>query len=266
MPIFGCCLFLGCYLLVTVLPLFPAEFYYGLIATLIVGGFFAVVFQSKVVPNTYRSNTYINKNGYVMLRREDELEHRFVARQTLGRNLERNEIVHHINGVKIDNRVNNLCVMDAERHEHFHAWLKWKKGKSRFYPPFDVQRRALVEEYNGILLGDVPPSEPPPPPDPEPAAHRQYSEDSRKSEADLQRRLFNELREVRKKLAEENRLPPYMIFYNDTLIEMCEILPESEAMMLQVRGVGPHKYQRYGEPFLAAIKKFVREHSKPRVS
>ncbi|MDZ4661055.1 MAG: HRDC domain-containing protein [Pseudomonadota bacterium] len=47
-----------------------------------------------------------------------------------------------------------------------------------------------------------------------------------------------ELKNVRKRLAKENRVPPYLIFHDTTLIEMAGIMPTTEALMLQVRGVG----------------------------
>ena len=61
--------------------------------------------------------------------------YRETAMKVLGRNLERNEIVHHINGNREDNGVENLCVMDGVKHEMFHTWLRWKKEKSGYYPP-----------------------------------------------------------------------------------------------------------------------------------
>ena len=102
-----------------------------------------------------RSATYINSNGYVVLKEFNELEHRHIAKQLLGRNLHRNEIVHHINGKRTDNRVNNLCLMDGEKHEHFHAWLSWKKEKSGRYPSINDQKRVLEQEYGGMLLEKI---------------------------------------------------------------------------------------------------------------
>ena len=93
----------------------------------------------------------INKNGYYVLA-NGELEHRHLAIQLLNRPLEKDEVVHHINGRKRDNRISNLCVMNDEEHEVFHAWLLWKKQKSGNYPSLSVQRERLERRHGGILL------------------------------------------------------------------------------------------------------------------
>src|ERR1039457_1543372 len=80
---------------------------------LVVGAFFKPWF---------RPDKYVNSRGYVVLSEENELEHRHIAKQKLGRDLKENEIVHHINGNKTDNQIRNLCLMDREKHEHFHSW------------------------------------------------------------------------------------------------------------------------------------------------
>ena len=97
---------------------------------------------------------YINSSGYVVLTKSNELEHRFVAKQILGRNLMPNEVVHHLNGRRADNQISNLCLIDRENHELFHTWLRRKKEKNGHYPSFSDQNRILVAEYGGTLLKD----------------------------------------------------------------------------------------------------------------
>ena len=98
-----------------------------------------------------RPDKWLNDNGHFVLK-NGEFEHHYLASQMLNRPLERNEVVHHINGRRADNRISNLCVMDWEEHEIFHAWPSWKKKKSGRYPSKEMQRRRLEERHGGIIL------------------------------------------------------------------------------------------------------------------
>ncbi len=100
---------------------------------------------------------YINKKGYAVLTAFDELEHRHIAKHILGRRLRGDEVVHHINGCRDENQLGNLCVMNREKHEHFHSWLRWKKEKAGKYPPIREQKKILVQEYGGTLLENYKP-------------------------------------------------------------------------------------------------------------
>jgi hypothetical protein len=96
----------------------------------------------------------LNEQGYKILP-DGQLEHRYLAEQKLGRQLDSTEIVHHINGDKRDNRTENLCVMNVQKHEHFHAWIRWTKEKKKQYPSPKIQRETLRQDYGGILLSEV---------------------------------------------------------------------------------------------------------------
>ena len=71
------------------------------------------------------------------------------------------------------------------------------------------------------------------------------------SEDDL--RLFETLREIRKQLASENGVPPYVIFGDAALVEMSRERPASDDEFLEINGVGQVKLERHGTTFLEAI-------------
>jgi ATP-dependent DNA helicase RecQ len=66
-------------------------------------------------------------------------------------------------------------------------------------------------------------------------------------------RLFETLREIRKHLAEESKVPPYVIFGDASLVEMCRDRPATNEEFLEITGVGQVKLERHGETFLEAI-------------
>ena len=68
--------------------------------------------------------------------------------------------------------------------------------------------------------------------------------------------LFFALRDLRRELAEEQSLPAYMIFHDRTLVEMAKLRPIDLDAFAQINGVGESKLQRYGELFLAEIKRY----------
>ncbi|OIJ15760.1 ATP-dependent DNA helicase RecQ [Anaerobacillus arseniciselenatis] len=80
-----------------------------------------------------------------------------------------------------------------------------------------------------------------------------------KKEEPIHSELFEELRLLRKQLADNENLPPYIIFSDATLKEMCKYYPKTKANMLQIKGVGEMKFDKYGEEFLKAIVSFTEE-------
>lgn len=65
--------------------------------------------------------------------------------------------------------------------------------------------------------------------------------------------LFDRLRALRLTIAREESLPPYIIFSDKTLIDMCVKMPKDKAEMLNVSGVGAMKFEKYGQRFLDEI-------------
>jgi ATP-dependent DNA helicase RecQ len=66
--------------------------------------------------------------------------------------------------------------------------------------------------------------------------------------------LFEHLRALRKRLADENGLPPYVVFHDVTLREMAARRPLTLSQFAELPGVGRAKLQRYGEQFIAAMR------------
>ena len=67
--------------------------------------------------------------------------------------------------------------------------------------------------------------------------------------------LWEALRECRKKLADENNVPPFVIFHDATLSEMMERRPENRQQLLNISGVGETKLEKYADAFLEVISK-----------
>ena len=71
-------------------------------------------------------------------------------------------------------------------------------------------------------------------------------------------KLFDKLKELRLEIARAEKIPPYIVFNDKTLIDMCAKMPTTKSDMLNVSGVGENKYGKYGERFIAVIKEYVK--------
>ncbi|MEZ5558408.1 MAG: DNA helicase RecQ [Pseudomonadales bacterium] len=72
--------------------------------------------------------------------------------------------------------------------------------------------------------------------------------------ADVEPALWQALREQRRLLAEAQGVPPYVIFHDRTLREMCAQLPTDRAAFAALPGVGERKLEQYGPAFLQVIR------------
>src|SRR5699024_11099439 len=73
-------------------------------------------------------------------------------------------------------------------------------------------------------------------------------------EADYDEKLFEQLRQLRKELADRDKVPPYVVFSDATLKDFCRFLPTEEEEMLKIKGVGVKKLASYGQAFLEIIR------------
>lgn len=71
--------------------------------------------------------------------------------------------------------------------------------------------------------------------------------------------LFQRLQKLRKRLADEQSVPPYVVFQNASLREMAEQQPLSNTQFAEIMGVGSRKLEQYGDVFLAEIRAFRQE-------
>lgn len=78
------------------------------------------------------------------------------------------------------------------------------------------------------------------------------------SSADFDESLFEELRELRKSLANKEKVPPFIIFSDRTLHDMCRRFPESKTELQRIDGVSKNKLRKFGEDFIAVISRYVK--------
>jgi ATP-dependent DNA helicase RecQ len=71
--------------------------------------------------------------------------------------------------------------------------------------------------------------------------------------------LFELLKALRKKVAKEKNLPPYVIFQDPSMEEMATTYPTSREELAQINGVGMGKVAKFGKPFIDLIAKYVEE-------
>jgi ATP-dependent DNA helicase RecQ len=85
---------------------------------------------------------------------------------------------------------------------------------------------------------------------------------------DYDRTLFEQLRVLRKTMADREGVPPYVIFHDTSLKEMSTQYPQSVSELLMISGMGERKLRRYGDAFLHEIVNYCKLHNiepKPRI-
>ncbi len=86
---------------------------------------------------------------------------------------------------------------------------------------------------------------------------------SKNSELVFNQELFNELRSLRKKLADERGVPPYIIFGDKSLQEMATVFPQTRQAFAEISGVGAQKLEAFAEIFLNIIREYAETYERP---
>lgn len=73
--------------------------------------------------------------------------------------------------------------------------------------------------------------------------------------------LFEQLRQLRALFAKNEKVPPYVVFSDATLVEMATYLPQADWEMRKISGIGDLKFDKYGADFLNEIRNYCRKHN-----
>ncbi len=80
------------------------------------------------------------------------------------------------------------------------------------------------------------------------------NQQSKSYQGNYDKKLFAKLRKLRKSIADEENIPPFVVFNDATLIEMAEDCPVTSGELLLVNGVGERKLERFGDAFMSLIR------------
>lgn len=162
-------------------------------------------------------------------------EHVLVMEAFLGRQLPERAVIHHINRVKADNRIENLLLM---RNQSDHAYL---------HTLISIRRTDLVEameEWSLAYMEDLRHG----------ASDNDLELDCQSSaESDSPKDLFCLLRQMRSALSKKLNVPPYIIARDSTLWQVSRELPTNERELLEIKGMGPKKVRAFGKDFVSIV-------------
>jgi ATP-dependent DNA helicase RecQ len=96
---------------------------------------------------------------------------------------------------------------------------------------------------------------------PKPKSIAKLSQPSDAVETEYDRDLFEQLRRLRKELADEQGIPPFVVFGDLALRQMALYLPQSEENFSKISGVGQEKLKRYGKIFTEVIRTYAQENN-----
>ncbi|MGE5701998.1 MAG: DNA helicase RecQ [Clostridia bacterium] len=84
----------------------------------------------------------------------------------------------------------------------------------------------------------------------------------RPAKLEVEDELFEQLRDLRKRISQREGVPPYVIFHDSTLKELCSLRPTDKRAMLTIKGVGESKFEKYGQEFLDCLTAYLEDRPK----
>jgi hypothetical protein len=115
--------------------------------------------QSRLENNPkWKGGRFQDIYGYIQVRlyRQTIPEHRLIMERHLGRKLTSKEDIHHINGIKNDNRLENLQLLSEAKHNQLTALNRWKLGKltydimNKTMSRSEINRKAWITRKKGF--------------------------------------------------------------------------------------------------------------------
>ena len=159
----------------------------------------------------------------------------------------------------IQNRHDQLSthgLLESESKKHIRDWIEQLVAQNYLEKVGEYNILQLTESGAEVLRGDGSPRLLKPSTRNRKERKAKRSADTEVSWEGVDRDLFDALRELRRELASERGVPPYIIFGDASLREMALMKPKDESEFRLVKGVGEKKLADYGEVFLERIAQF----------
>jgi len=155
------------------------------------------------------------------------------------------------NSFLTDEEIKQAKMLDFKRLAQMEAYCKTTKCLRKYILDYFGDDEDVKCENCGSCLGIREPTELTAPALSKKALRKQTA-----AHKNVDGKLFEKLRALRKELADKEKVPAFVIFSDATLFDICAKLPQNEEEFLNVSGIGQVKLLKYGAAFLEAVKAY----------